>query len=244
MAGPSKPGLLLAFDTATAATTVALEREDGEVFEGRHDPRPGDRPGHASHLLQLVGRVLVEAGEELTAVERIAVGVGPGSFTGLRIGVSTARALAQATGAALVGVSTLRALAEGARPAADERAVVTVLDARRGEAFVAAWHGDRRLLAPAALAPEDLAAAVDGLGLAALAVGEGALRFRAQIEPAGAAIPPDDDPVHRVSARPMCVLARAQAPAEREAVLPEYLRLPDAELNRPQPQPPWPPPRP
>ena len=238
-----RSGLLLAFDTATAATAVALEREGGQLLEARHDPPPGDRPGHASRLLDLIGHVLADAGAQLADVERIAVGVGPGSFTGLRIGVATARALAQATGAGLAGVSTRQALAEGTRAAAEGRAVAAVLDARRGEAFAAAWQGERRLLAPTALPPDGLAAAIEGLGVATLAVGEGALRFRAQIEPAGAAIPPDDDPVHRVSARPMCALARAQAPAKREAVLPDYLRLPDAELNRRQQQPPWPPPR-
>jgi tRNA threonylcarbamoyladenosine biosynthesis protein TsaB len=65
-----------------------------------------------------------------------------------------------------------------------------------------------------------------------MAVGEGAVRFRAEIEPAGTTVPPDDDPLHRVSARPMCRLAAAAKPGRIEAVLPEYLRLPDAETAR------------
>lgn len=235
---------LLAFDTATSATVVGFQQADGAVLEARHDPQPGERPGHACRLLELVATVLGRAGEELGVVERLAVGTGPGSFTGLRIGVATARGLAQATGAALVGISTLRALAEGARPGAEGRTVLAVLDARRGEAFAAAWGDGRRLLEPAALGPDGLAATVAELPAPVVAVGEGALRFRAEIEPAGAAIAPDDDPVHRVSARALCALGAMQEPAEREAVLPEYLRLPDAEINRRQSQSPWPPPTP
>jgi tRNA threonylcarbamoyladenosine biosynthesis protein TsaB len=77
-----------------------------------------------------------------------------------------------------------------------------------------------------------LARAAARLPAPVLAIGEGTLRFRHEIEPAGAAIPPDDDPIHRVSAAPLCRLARSAEPGAREAVLPEYLRLPDAEVAR------------
>ncbi|HKG17272.1 MAG TPA: tRNA (adenosine(37)-N6)-threonylcarbamoyltransferase complex dimerization subunit type 1 TsaB [Solirubrobacteraceae bacterium] len=223
---------ILAMDTATAATAVALDRGDCAVFEARHDPAAGERPGHASRLLGLIEETLAAAGVALDDVGRLAVGTGPGSYTGLRIGVATARALAQAHGAQLVGVSTLRALAEGAAEREGRGARLAVLDARRGEAFAAAWRDGEELLAPAALAPAALARAAAGLPRPVLAIGEGTLRFRHEIEPAGAAIPPDDDPIHRVSAAPMCRLARAAEPGAREAVLPEYLRLPDAEIAR------------
>lgn len=219
-------------DTATAATAVALDRGDGAVFEARHDPGAGERPGHAGRLLGLIEEALAAAGVGLEDVGRLAVGTGPGSYTGLRIGVATARALAQAQGARLVGVSTLRTLAEGALERAGVAARLAAVDARRGEAFAAAWRDGEELLAPGALSPAALARAAAGLPRPLLAIGEGTLRFRQEIEPAGAAIPPDDDPIHRVSAAPMCRLARATEPGALEAVLPEYLRLPDAEIAR------------
>lgn len=234
--------IVLGFDTATSATAVAVQREGEAVAQARHDPGPGERPGHATRLLELVQAALAEAGVGLEDVSRIGVGVGPGSFTGLRIGVATARALAQAADRPLVGVSTLRALAEAAASGAEGRPVLAVLDARRGEAFAAAWLGERPLLEPAALAPDALARAAAELGPDGLAVGEGAVRFRAQIEPAGTAVPPDEDPLHRVSAVAICGLAVGADPGEREAVLPHYLRLPDAEISRRQPDSPWQPP--
>lgn len=223
---------VLALDTATSATAVAVQRGDGSVVEARHDPGPGERPGHAGRLLALIDQALAEAEDSLDAIDRLAVGTGPGSFTGLRIGIATARGLAQAQGIELVGVSTLLALAEAAAERADEATVLAMIDARRGEAFAAAWSGGRDVLAPAALGPDALRGAVSELPTPILAVGEGAIRFRLEIEPAGAAVPPDDDLLHRVSARPMCRLAAAAKPDRIEAVLPEYLRLPDAETAR------------
>ena len=208
---------VLAFDTATPATAVALDQR-----ELRHDPAPGERPGHAMQLLPLATQLLEQVGLTFEDVDRIAVGVGPGTFTGLRIGVATARALAQGTGAELVGISTLRTLAANA----DGRRVLAVLDARRGEAFVAEYEGDAELRAPAAVTPETLAT-MAGPGL--LVLGDGAVRFRKVLEPAGAEIPADGSPLHQVSALALARLATAQA-VTGESVTPEYLRLPDAEL--------------
>lgn len=223
---------MIGFDTATPATAVALLRGDGRTFEARDDPAPGERPRHAGVLLELIERVLADGGSGWDEVERIAVGTGPGSFTGLRIGVATARALAQARGVPVVGVSTLAALAAGvaeALPEADP--VLAVLDARRGEAFAAAWSSGQALGEPAALAPEALAELAAGLATP-LAVGDGAVRFRSPLERAGAVIPGDDSPLHRVAARHICRLG-ARAPEDgRDAVLPDYVRAPDA---RPRP---------
>jgi tRNA threonylcarbamoyladenosine biosynthesis protein TsaB len=221
--------IVLALDTATPATVVGLLRDDSEVFEARHDPAEGERPGHATQLLGLVEAVLESGQHKLDDVELIAAGTGPGSFTGLRIGIATARALAQAQTVPLAGIGTLRSLAAGPGP---ERLVVAILDARRGEAFAAAYERGRELLAPSALAPDALAAAVRRLGTAAgappLAVGDGALRFREHLEAAGAAIPVDASPLHRVSARHLCRLAAEAEATDRDAVLPEYVRPPDA----------------
>jgi tRNA threonylcarbamoyladenosine biosynthesis protein TsaB len=212
---------VLAFDTATPATVVAVNGN-----ELRHDPAPGDRPGHASQLLALATRLLDDAGLTFEDVGRIAVGIGPGTFTGLRIGVATARALAQATGAELLGISTLRTLAAGA----GERPVLAVLDARRGEAFVAEYDAGREVRAPAAVTPEALGR-MGRPGL--LAVGDGAVRFRAVLEPSGIEIPADGSPLHQVSALALTRLAAGVpegAPQAGGNVIPEYLRLPDAEL--------------
>lgn len=215
---------LLAFDTATPATVVAL-RAGQTARELRHDPAPGERPAHAAQLLALATRLLADAGLGFTDVDRIAVGTGPGTFTGLRIGVATARALAQATGAELVGISTLRTLAAGAAEAAGP--VLAVLDARRGEAFVAAYDGDTELVPPAAVTPQTLPTLVEP---GWLSVGDGSVRFRDVLEPPGARIPADGSPLHRVSAIALAGLA-VQAPAAgTETVVPEYLRLPDAEI--------------
>jgi tRNA threonylcarbamoyladenosine biosynthesis protein TsaB len=208
---------LLAFDTATPATTVALN--DREL---RHDPAPGERPGHAGQLLALATRLLEDAGLTFEDLDRIAVGVGPGTFTGLRIGVATARALAQGTGAELVGISTLRALAANA----EGRPVLAVLDARRGEAFVAEYEGETEVRPPAAVRPETLA---EMARPSLLALGDGSVRFREVLEPAGTEIPADGSPLHKVSALALARLATAQV-VTGESVIPEYLRLPDAEL--------------
>src|SRR5437868_10889303 len=128
---------LLAFDTSTPATTVALAIEDENLLTRRHEPAPGERPGHVSELLPLALALLAEAGLGVAQLDRLAVGVGPGTFTGLRIGVATARALAHAHDLPLVGVSTLRSLAAGAGAhgfGAEPPTTLAVLDARRGEA--------------------------------------------------------------------------------------------------------------
>src|SRR6185295_3602140 len=150
---------VLGFDTATPDTVVALTTDGAEPLELRHAPAPGERPGHASQLLPLARALLDRAGLRFGDVDRIGVGVGPGTFTGLRIGVATARALAQGTGADLAAVSTLRALAAGAD---HDGPVLAVLDARRGEAFAAAYGGADELLAPAAVRPAALAGLIAG----------------------------------------------------------------------------------
>ncbi|HEV3002679.1 MAG TPA: tRNA (adenosine(37)-N6)-threonylcarbamoyltransferase complex dimerization subunit type 1 TsaB [Solirubrobacteraceae bacterium] len=242
---------LLAFDTATPATAVALVTGTARA-ELRHDPAPGERPGHAAQLLPLASRLLDAAGLRFTDLDRIAVGRGPGTFTGLRIGVATARALAQSTGADLVGVSTLQALATTAkwsakgsdplsrgdadslraagREGSDPFTVLAVLDARRGEAFVGGWRGDEQVVAPAAVTPALLARVAEAAAPPLLAVGDGAVRFRAVLEPCGATVPADGSPLHRLSALAVADLAAGAPPAGREGVTPEYLRLPDAEI--------------
>ena len=228
---------VLAFDTATRATSVALD--DVEL---RDDPPAGVRPRHTTRLMPLIVEVLERTATEWSELDRIAVGLGPGTFTGLRIGVATARALGNARGIPLVGVSTLESLALNAvgaeqpeRQRAAPEAVVAVLDARRGEVFAAAWklaEPRRQLLAPAAFAPEELAERLAGFASPALAIGEGAVEFRAVLERAGVLIPADGSTLNRVTAVNHARLARTLAATEPNEIRPEYLRLPDAELTR------------
>jgi tRNA threonylcarbamoyladenosine biosynthesis protein TsaB len=214
--------VILGIDTATPSTAVAAWSPEHAV-ERRDDPPPGARPAHASRLLELIEEVV-----DWDAVERIAVGVGPGGFTGLRIGIATARALAQARDLPLVGVSSLEALAEGVRPhtgsdpiGSDPIAVFAVIDARRGEVFAASPGR----LGARALTPEALTQVIVP---GALAVGDGAVRFRDELEGAGAVVPADDSPLHRVSAVHVARLGAAAEPAGRDALLPDYRREPDA----------------
>ena len=233
---------LLGLDTATAATAVALRTADGALAEARDDPAPREHPGHATRLLAMADGLLRAADLDWAALDRVAVGVGPGRFTGLRVGVATARGLAHSLSLELVGVSSLEALAWTALADAEIRrpdAVLAVIDARRGEVFAAAYErgGDasaRELVAPRALAPERLGevlAPAQRPGARWLALGDGALRYSEQLAAAGLELAHASSSLHAVSAAAVCELAARRAPASRlEAVLPQYLRRPDAEL--------------
>jgi tRNA threonylcarbamoyladenosine biosynthesis protein TsaB len=221
---------VLALDTATPVTAVALAREGERPIEAAHVPAPGGRPDTTTRLLALVEEVLEASALGHRQVDRIGVGVGPGSFTGLRIGLATAQGLAMAAGAELVGVSSLRTLAVGAG-AGHDGPVAAVIDARRGEVFVAAWSGQEEMLAARAVAPQAVGDVLAGAGAvpsATLAAGDGAVRFRADLERAGLAVPPDDSPLHRMNAAHACGLAEA-APISDRPVLPHYVREPDAQ---------------
>jgi tRNA threonylcarbamoyladenosine biosynthesis protein TsaB len=254
--------IVLGCDTATSSTVVGLRLEDGSTLQARDDPDrtpPTRRPGHTTRLLPIADELLTRANIGWRALERIAVGLGPGTFTGLRVGVATARGLAQSLGIELVGFSSLRALAEGSHTdiAATDPAsrggtnVLAVLDARRGEAFAAAYlltdrGSAEELVAPSALAPEDLAGILaraeahregdeaqqgrEHLG-PWRAIGDGAVRFRSHLEAVGVTVPPDSSPLHLVSAVAICDLgARGEAVASYEAIVPDYRRRPDAEI--------------
>lgn len=232
---------VLGLDTATRATAVALAGVGTEVLEARDDPPAGARPGHATRLMPLAAGLLEQAGIGFSELDLIAIGVGPGTFTGLRVGIATARALAQASAVALAPVSTLQSLALGARSWPDVArldAVVAALDARRGETFAACWKIAEldslpsALIAPAALHPDVLCELVRGLGLRVLAIGEGAVEFRQALTRSGVHVPEDDSELHKVTAVNHCRLARQMEPVGPEQVHPEYLRLPDAEINR------------
>lgn len=244
---------VLGLDTAATATAVALRLTGGEQLEARDDPVAHARPGHTSTLLPLAAALLDRAGLRWGELDAIAVGLGPGTFTGLRVGVATARGLAQSLGIAAIGVPSLHALALPALRGADTRKarVLTVLDARRGEAFLAAYAppaqggaGDRghapvELLAPVPVRPELLAQHVHALASATgtgpgdwLAVGDGALLFADELAAAGVRLAAADSPLNRIAGAAVCELAHSGAYASEGEPLPLYGRRPDAELTR------------
>jgi tRNA threonylcarbamoyladenosine biosynthesis protein TsaB len=189
--------LILAFDTATDVATSALV-DDGEVL--------GERDSRASTLLVDVDALMRQAGAHPSDVTGLAVGIGPGSFTGIRIGLAAARGLALALDVTAAGVSTLDALAAGAPGA------IPVIDAKRREVFVPG----PRVVAPAALEIEP----------GVVYVGDGAIRYREVFEQAGAEVPPDEDEWHRPRARFHAALAGDFGPVDE--LEPLYVRLPDA----------------
>jgi tRNA threonylcarbamoyladenosine biosynthesis protein TsaB len=235
--------ITLGFDTATHATAVGLRLADGRALRARDDPAPEEHPGHATRLLAMADELLRQAGIGWSALDRVAVGVGPGRFTGLRVGIATARGLAQALSIELVGVSSLRVLAEAAlqSAAAPGEGVLAVIDARRGEAFAAAYApagaaGAREVGCERPLHPHELSAVFamardEGVACERWqAVGDGALRFREHLEAAGASVPPEGSQLHRPDGAVVCELAGRLAPARRlEEVVPDYRRRPDAE---------------
>jgi len=235
---------LLGIDTSTPAATACVLRGGGEAFEVAPPParllRP---PAHASELMPAVAEVMERAEVDWKDLDAIAVGVGPGTFTGLRIGIATARALATAAGLPLRRVSSLAALGAGI----DNLVRLPLIDARRGEVFAALYEGDREFWPPLVMPPDELVEQLgnasvvrEGAGedrtgamsFAPLAAGDGSIRFRGTFEEAGIPVAPDDSEAHVVRALHVCRLAEGAPDEAPEAVLPEYLREPDA---KPQP---------
>jgi tRNA threonylcarbamoyladenosine biosynthesis protein TsaB len=196
--------LTLAFDTATSVATSALVR-DGEVL--------AERASRAVRVLADAEELLEHAGAEARELSRLVVGTGPGSFTGMRMGLAAARALAFALDLQLAGVSTLDALAAGAPRA------LPVVDAGRREVFTLVDG------APAAVSPGELQ-----LERGTTCVGDGAVRYREVLESLGAEVPPRESDLHLPRARFHAELAREFV--DPEAVEPLYLRVPDAEQAR------------
>ena len=194
---------MLAFDTATGVATSALV-DDGEVL--------AERSSRAQTLLEDVDALLRQGGAHPRDLDALAVGIGPGSFTGVRIGLAVARGLALSLDLRGAGVSTLDALAAGAPGA------LPVIDARRREIFTIVG-GERAVLAPGDLVLEP----------GRTCVGDGAVRYRGLLEEKGAIVPPDDDERHVPHARYHAQLAGELAAVD--LIEPLYLRVPDAEKS-------------
>lgn len=225
--------IVVGFDTSTPLTVVAATRDGEPLASTSVAPGPNGQPLHTSRLLPEVEAAVAAAGG-WDAVDRVAVGIGPGSFTGLRVGIATARALAQGLGKPVVPVGSLAALARGMAERVPEGFVgplLAVTDARRSQAFAALYEEDGReaIWEPFVASPEELAARVCELPRPPLAAGDGAVRFGSELETAGALVPPQADPIHAIDAVGICRLAQAASPIEPATVTPLYLRAPDAE---------------
>jgi tRNA threonylcarbamoyladenosine biosynthesis protein TsaB len=256
--------ILLAIETATDTVGAALLSDDGGVVERVHE---GGR-AHAELLAPSIEEVCAASGCLVTDIDVVAVDVGPGLFTGLRVGVATAKALGQSLSVGVLGVGSLDILAAGAaarmEPGRPER-VAAVIDARRGEVFAACYRFDGAAPAPGRAAADPAAVRHDPghpmspgaleAWLAEVAsdagsvrmVGDGARRYRAELS----GLPYlDFGWVEELSAPPpqsLARLARARlaaglAPGEAADVVPDYRRPADARINWEQraPRPPSP----
>ncbi len=210
--------LILVLDASTPVVAVALAKDREVRAEISISAR-----GASEVLLPAVDAALSLAGEDLASVERLLVGVGPGTFTGIRIAAATARALSLGTGAALSKNSTLAALAAPALSCHEE--VLAVLDARRGQVFAQRFSGIGPITEISCARPEELPAKD-----APLIVGDGAVRYRGELSALGP-IPPGDSPLHRVTATGH-VLSADLTPVGAEELIPTYVREPDAEVRR------------
>ena len=216
---------ILGFDTSTAASSAAVLADDGEVVEILPPTgRLGERPAHARELLPAVDDVMGRAGVSFGDLDAIAVGVGPGTFTGLRIGVATARALAKANELPVRAVSSLEALAAGMTGSSR----LALIDAKRGEVYAALFEDGEERWPPVVLGIEALVERLRSAPTTPLAAGDGSLRFRDELEAAGVAVAPAESPLHVVSAGHLCRRALDAPDVAPEQVVPNYLREPDA----------------
>jgi tRNA threonylcarbamoyladenosine biosynthesis protein TsaB len=212
--------LILALDASTPVTTVALAYEHGRevLAEVSISAR-----GASETLLPAIDAVLDLAGEDLGSVKRLLAGVGPGTFTGIRIAAATARALCAGAGITLSKNSTLDALAAPALSCSED--VLAVLDARRGQVFARRFSEAGPTTAIHCLRPEELS--LEGRPLV---VGDGAVRYRGALSDLGP-MPPENSPLHRVTAAGHLISADL-TPVSPEELVPIYVREPDAEVRR------------
>jgi len=225
--------LILGIETATPQVSCALGGHEGVL--GLFELARGRR--HAELLTPAIEFVCRQADVTLGEIGSIAVDVGPGLFTGMRVGIATAKAMAQALRVPVIPVTSLDLLALPLRYA--DRLIGAVIDARRGEVYHAFYRqvpgGVQRLDGPALGSVDDLVADLVAMGEEALLVGDGALRHREQISAATRRVDFAEQWLAYPSAAPLVQLAHARAlredwvqPAE---VHPQYLRKPDAEIN-------------
>ncbi len=225
--------LVLAIDCATAATAVALVRLEAggaaaTVAHRRHlDPR-----AHGEQLAPMITSVLADAGARATDLSAVVAGTGPGPYTGLRVGLVTAAAIAQALQVPTYGVGSLDGIGAAGPVAAGSGAatgpVLVATDARRREVYWALYHGGVRLTEPAVDRPAEVAPVLAARGVRR-AYGEGALRYRDEW-----GVPVADEPTYPDPAVLASVAAeRIIAGAPGEPLVARYLRRPHADAPTP-----------
>jgi tRNA threonylcarbamoyladenosine biosynthesis protein TsaB len=224
--------LILGVETATHQVSVAIGGHEGvlalfEVCRGRR---------HAETLAPAIQFVCQQAQIEMSEISVLAVDIGPGLFTGMRVGLATAKAIAQALRLPMIGISSLDLLAFPLRHSG--RAVAAIIDARKGEVFWALYRpvpgGVQRIGEPMVGSPDDLVADLMASGHELLCVGDGALRYRDQLATI-VRCEVADQFLSNPSAAPLVQLAHARALREEWVnpweVQPLYLRPPDAQIN-------------
>lgn len=230
---PSASGLVLGLDTATPATVAAVQRGDGHGVTRTESPEPGERPAHTRRLLAMAGELLEAVDGRWSDLERVVIGLGPGTFTGIRIGVSTARAVALAAGVPAVGIPTPAALALAVAEDFPDGPVLVVQDARRKELFLTLvapgeLPDGARGLRPWTVPQDELATAVAALRpLPLVAVGDGAVQHREALTALGIAVP-EDPRQHAVDGLYLIAAAATTPPAGADDLRPVYVRDADA----------------
>jgi len=218
--------LILGIETATQQVSVAI----GGLMEVSRGRR------HAETLVPAIEFVCAQADVEIEEFGAIAVDIGPGLFTGMRVGLAAAKAMAQALRIPMIGISSLDLLAFPLRHAG--RTIVAVIDARKGEVFHAIYRpvpgGVQRVGDPRCASVDDLVADIIARGESVVCVGDGALRYRDEIT-AGVHCDFAEQFLQYPSSAPLVQLAHARALREDWVnpweVQPLYLRAPDAQIN-------------
>ena len=224
--------LILGVESATAQVGCAVGGHEG-VLASTHSARGKQ---HAESLAPQIEFTLAQARVDISEISVVAVDVGPGLFTGLRVGISTAMATAFGLNVPMIGVSSLDLVAFSVRHT--RRLIAATIDARRGEVFTAFYRqvpgGLQRVSEPRVMTPDDLYADLIAAGTECLVVGDGGLRY-GELLSSITKVELADESLAYPSANSLVALAHARAlreefvqPAE---IRPLYLRRPDAEVN-------------
>ncbi len=209
--------MILGIETSTAVSSVALASAGGVIAHS--ETRAGR--GHVEFLMPAIADILTQNGATIADVRTVAVGIGPGLFTGLRVGVATAKTIAQMRGIGVIAVTSLDNLARQAREV--ERDVCAVIDAKRGEVFAAFYRDGVAISDPVTCAPASLPDHAEG---PTLFLGDAVEEYGYLFEHAGelrSAYP---------TARALCEIALERGVAESPALIePLYLRKSEAEIK-------------
>jgi tRNA threonylcarbamoyladenosine biosynthesis protein TsaB len=224
--------LILGIETATQQVSVAIGGHEGVL--GQFEVSRGRR--HAETLTPAIEFLCRQTDIQMAEFGAIAVDVGPGLFTGMRVGLASGKAIAQALRVPMIGISSLDLLAFPLRYA--DRTIAAVIDARKGELFYAFYRpvpgGIQRVTEPRVGTTDDLVADILARGQNVLCVGDGALRYQDEID-ANVHCEFAEQFLAHPSAAPLVQLAHARALREEwvnpRDIQPMYLRAPDAQIN-------------